>query len=283
MATANTVAHQAHNAAERTVANPALEFLERVGYVVRGVLYAVMGALALGLALGVGGTATDPTGSVLVIASYPAGRAILLCVVFGLFAYAIWGFVRAIFDPLHRGKKAGGIAHRLGFFWSGIAYSSIALFALRLLVGDTTPNHRDSTQAFVARVLTVPSGKWIAVGIGFVAIAVGIGQFIEAYRATFRNDLKREEMTQGEREVVDQLGRLGYAARGVVFTLVGWFVLQGGLHKDSGQVHGYGGAFLFLLAQPYGRLLLGAVAIGFVALGLHSFACARWVRLLGSR
>lgn len=283
MATANTVAHHAHNRAERTAANPALEFLERVGYVVRGVLYAIMGALALGLALGVGGSATDPSGSVLVIASYPAGRAILLGVVAGLFAYAIWGFVRAIFDPLHRGRKAEGIAHRLGFAWSGLAYSSIALFALRLMVGDSSAGHPDSTQAFVARVLTVPAGTWIAVGIGLVAIAAGIGQLVEAYRATFRKDLKREEMSQGEIEVVEQLGRLGFAARGVVFTLVGWFVLQGGLHKDSGQVHGYGGAFLFLLAQPYGRILLAAVALGFIALGLHSFACARWVRLLGSR
>ena len=48
------------------------------------------------------------------------------------------------------------------------------------------------------------------------------------------------------------------------------------------KVQGFGGAFLFLLSQPYGRWLLGIVALGFIALGLHSFACARWVRLLGS-
>jgi hypothetical protein len=36
------------------------------------------------------------------------------------------------------------------------------------------------------------------------------------------------------------------------------------------------------LSQPYGHLMLGVVALGFVALGLHSFAAARWMRLLGS-
>jgi len=52
--------------------------------------------------------------------------------------------------------------------------------------------------------------------------------------------------------------------------------------RDPSRVHGYGGAFVFLLVQPFGRVLLAAVALGFIALGLHSFACARWIRLLGS-
>jgi hypothetical protein len=71
-------------------------------------------------------------------------------------------------------------------------------------------------------------------------------------------------------------------ARGVLFFVIGWFLVQAGLHHDAGQVQGFGGAFMFLLGQPFGRVLLGMVALGFVALGLHSFACARWIRLMGS-
>jgi hypothetical protein len=71
-------------------------------------------------------------------------------------------------------------------------------------------------------------------------------------------------------------------ARGVTFLVVGWFIVQAGLHHDPGQVQGFGGAFLFILSKPFGHLLLGIVALGFVALGLHSFACARWMRLMGS-
>jgi hypothetical protein len=242
-----------------------------------------MGVLALGLALGIGGAATDQSGSLLVITGNPLGKIVLLCVVVGLVAYAVWGFVRAIFDPLNRGDKAPGIAERLGFAWSGIAYSSIALFAGKLLVGAATAKHRDATQSAIATILAYPAGRWIAVGIGLVAIAVGLGQFVIAYKATFRKDLKRSEMDQTEKKIVDQLGRMGMVARGVTFTLVGWFVFQGGLHQDPAQVHGFGGAFQFLLTQPFGRVILAAVALGFIALGLHSFACARWIRLLGSR
>jgi uncharacterized protein DUF1206 len=282
MASAHGIAREAKSATERTATNPWLEFLERAGYVVRGALYATMGVLALGLALGLGGTATDPSGTLVILTRFPAAKVFLIAVVIGLGAYAIWGFVRAIFDPLHRGRKAGGIMQRLGFAWSGIAYTSIALFAAKLLVGSASAKTHDSLQANIAQVLSYPAGKWVALGLGIITVGVGIAQFVEAYRALFKQDLKRGEMNEAERKIVDFLGRFGMIARGVTFTLVGWFVIQGALHKDPSKVHGYGGAFLFLLGQPFGRIMLGVVALGFIALGLHSWACARWIRLMGS-
>lgn len=140
----------------------------------------------------------------------------------------------------------------------------------------------DRTQKTVSTLLTNPAGGVLTVVLGVISLVIGIGQFIEAYRAVFKNDLKAAEMSQSERDIAIGLGRFGMAARGVTFLVIGWFLIQAGIHRDAGQVHGFGGTFLFLLAQPYGRWLVGIIALGFVALGLHSFACARWVRLLGS-
>jgi hypothetical protein len=282
MASADQVARWAKTVSRRTAANPALEFLERVGYIVRGLLYGAMGTLALGLAIGVGGAATDQSGSLMMLARGPAGRVLLIAVITGLGAYSLWGFVRAIFDPLQRGDNPAGIAERLGFVWSGIAYASIVVLAARMLAGSGANQH-DSTQVAIAHLLNYPAGHLATIGVGIIAIGVGLGQFVDAYRAIFKKDLKREQMSKAEKEIVDTLGRLGMISRGVVFSLVGWFVLQGGLHRDPSQVHGYGGAFLFLLAQPFGRLLLGIIAVGFIALGIHSLACARWAHLMGSR
>ncbi len=283
MASAHHVARRARAATRRTAANPALELLERAGYVVRGVLYAAMGTFALGLALGLGGAATDQSGSLVILTGGPAGKFMLFAVVLGLAAYSVWGFVRAIFDPLHRGRDPIGIAERLGFLWSGIAYLSIVLFALQLIAGSASSASHDGAQAAIARILDYPAGQLGAILIGIIAICVGLGQFAEAVRAVFKRDLKRGEMTRSEKKIVDSLGRMGMVSRGVTFTIAGWFVLQGGVTRDPSRVHGFGGAFVFLLQQPFGRVLLGAVAIGFIALGLHSFACARWIRLLGSR
>src|SRR5450756_2665935 len=103
-------------AVKQAAANPQLELLERVGYVVRGVLYAVMGFLALRIALSQpGGKATDLSGSLVWLIGNPFGKVVLVVTIIGLIAYSIWGFVRAIYDPLHRGRDAMGIAARVGF------------------------------------------------------------------------------------------------------------------------------------------------------------------------
>lgn len=271
-----------NTAVKRAAANPLLELMERLGYAVRGALYSVMGLLALGIALGVGaGQATDLSGSLVFLISNPLGKLVLVVVIVGLTAYSLWGFTRAIYDPLHRGKGAGGYAARLGFISSAVSYAAIVFFALQLLLGSGGPSG-EGTRKTITSVLTHPGGGLVTVIIGLVIIGIGLGQFLEAYRATFKEDLKAAEMTASERENAIRLGRFGMFARGVIFLVIGWFVVQAGIHHDPAQVQGFGGAFLFLLGQPFGRVILGIVALGLVALGLHSFACARWIRLMGS-
>ena len=278
MATVQSHAYEVRRAA----ANPGLKLLQRLGYVVRGVLYATMGVLALRIALGKpGGRATDLSGSLLFVIGNPFGKWLLLIAIVGLAAYSLWGLIRAVFDPLHRGSDPSGYMQRLGFLSSAASYGAIALFGLQILFG-ATPAGGDPTQKTIGSVLIHPAGGLLTMGIGLVAIGIGIGQFVEAYRAAFRGDLKGAEMTETERKIVVALGRFGMFARGVTFTIIGWFLVQAGMQHDVSKAHGFGGAFLFILSQPYGPVLLAIVALGFVALGLHSLACARWVRLMDS-
>jgi Domain of Unknown Function (DUF1206) len=270
------------NSVKRAAGNPALKLLERLGYVVRGALYVAMGFLALRLALQQpGGAATDLSGSLVYLISHPFGKLILFVIIIGLAAYSIWGLIRAVFDPLHRGSDASGYLERLGFVTSAVSYGAIVIFGLNILVGaGGTAN--DSTQKSISSLMNHPAGGALTLLLGLVAIGIAIGQFVDAYRAGFKNDLKGAEMSQTERNVATALGRFGMFARGVIFLVIGWFIVQAGIQHDPSQVQGFGGAFLFLLAKPYGHLILGIVALGFVALGLHSWACARWIRLLGS-
>jgi len=268
--------------AKRLAANPALELLERLGYAVRGALYAVMGLLALRIVLSVaGGQTTDLTGSLVFLIGNPLGKLVLIVAVVGLAAYSLWGFTRAIYDPLHRGSDASGYMARLGFVSSALSYAAIVIFALQILAGSGA-SAADGTQKTVASVLTHPAGGPLTILLGLVVIGVAVGQFVESVRATFARDLKGAEMSTRTRDTVIKLGRFGMFARGVIFLIIGWFVVQAGIHHDPAQAQGFGGAFVFLLAQPFGRILLGIVALGFVALGLHSFACARWIRLMAT-
>src|SRR5690242_11486860 len=221
---------------QRAAANPWLDRAERLGYVVRGLLYAVMGWLALQVALGVGGRAVDQRGGLLFLTQNGAGKPILAACVAALAAYSVWGFVRALLDPLHRGRDAAGLVQRLGYLWSGIAYAVLVLFGLQLLVGSTDVNvQQDSVQVAVAGLLRRPAGGGLTVGAGAVAIAGALAQFVETYRAGFRRDLKRQQMTPTERRAADLVGRLGYFGRGLTFAVVGWFLVQAGLHHDAGE------------------------------------------------
>jgi hypothetical protein len=270
-----------NSAVKRAAGGPVLRLLERLGYVTRGALYTVMGVLALGIALSArGGQATDLSGSLVYLIANPYGKVVLIVMAIGLAAYSLWGFIRAVYDPLHRGSDASGYMARLGFVTSALSYAAIVIFALQILSGSGGASG-DSTQKTIASILNHPGGGPLTIVIGLIAIGVGLGQFLEAYRATFASDLKGTEMSEQERIMAIRLGRFGMFSRGVTFLVIGWFVVQAGRHHDPAQVQGFGGAFIFLLGQPFGRVLLGIVALGFVALGLHSFACARWIRLMG--
>ena len=273
--------HDANTAVKRAAGNPVLGLLERFGYASRGALYVVMGVLAFRIALGTpGGQATDLTGSLVFLIGNPLGKLVLIALIVGLVAYSLWGFVRAIYDPLHRGSDATGIMARLGFVSSAVSYAAIALFGLGLLLGSGgAPG--DSTQKTATTLLSRPFGGTLTIIVGLVAFGVGIGQFVEAYKATFAADLKGAQMTESQRKIAIALGRFGMAARGVSFLIIGWFLIQAGFHHNAAEAHGFGGAFLFLLSRPFGQVLVGIVSLGFIALGVHSFACARWVRLMG--
>ncbi len=238
-----------------------------------------MGLLALGLAIGRSSDPADQRGTLTLLGDSAVARVLLLVVAVSLMAYAGWGFIRAIYDPLHRGDDVSGIASRIGFAWSGLNYLALAIFAVGAFLGSSKTSKTDSVQQIVGWALNLPAGGLIITVAGLIGIAGGIGQFFDAYKAGFRKDLKRNRMTRWQRAAVDGLGRFGMSARGVIFGTVGIFVFEAGLHHDPSDAHSFGPAFVAVAREPMGHLLLGIVALGFVALGLHSWANARWVRM----
>ena len=271
-------ARRAERQAKKVVTNPWVERTARAGYVVRGVIYGTMGLLALGLAVGIDRDPTDQRGSVALLGGNAIGRVFLLVVIISLLAYAGWGLIRAIYDPLHRGDDPAGISSRIGFAWSGLNYAALAVFAAGLMLGGSSGSG-DAVQKMVGWALQLPAGNVIVIIAGVIGILGGLGQFLDAYKAGFRKDLKRNQMTRAQRVTVDSLGRFGMVARGVIFGIVGIFVLVAGLHHDAGDAHSFGPAFAAVAREPLGHVLLALVALGFVALGLHSWANARWVRM----
>src|SRR5437660_6018839 len=284
-AEARGTAREAERGARRAATNPTLEVAARAGWVVKGLLYAVMGVLALGVAFG-RARATDQKGSVDLLTGLVgnvAGEVLLIAIGVALAGYALWSFFCAILDPLpDGGRRARGLGRRLAFAASGVAYAALLLFCLQLLFGRGGQTSDSEVPRVVAGLLDYPLGPWLAGLAGVAAIGADAGQVLAAFRSGFGKDMDQGDMDEKERRTAVTLGRLGATARGAVFALVGWFTLQAAVLRDPHQAKGLGGALGALAQQGAGRALLAALGVGFLAMAAYSLATARWMRMPGA-
>lgn len=278
-----TVKQHARHVAHR--AKPWVARLARLGYVSRGVVYVVVGGLAVEAALGWGGKKTTTTGALATIAQQPFGRVLLVVLALGLAGYALWRFVQGIVDPEHKGTDAKGLVKRCGYVISGLAYTGLAATAIQILRGGARTGNagNSSPQDWTERLLAQPFGRWLVAAVGVVIIAVGVNALYIAWKEKFRDKLKRAEMSPLEQTWATRIGKIGLIARSVVSGLIGAFLLQAALRADPNEARGPDGALKVLAQQPYGKWLLGVVAAGLVAFGLYSFFEARYRRVMEDR
>jgi len=271
-------AHRTGHAASVAARNPWIEGLARYGLIIRGVIYFVPGVLALQLALGTHGAAMTQTGAIEMIGHQPFGRALLVAVAVGLAGYSLWGVIRVVFDPLHKGHSTLGLARRFGFATSALAYASLFVATLGYVM-HALP-HVAKPYDWSTGLLAKPYGAWLVGIIGLCWIAgAGIAEIIRGWRGTFREDLDLGRMAPAERRWAMRLGHFGIVARGVVFTIVGMLLVGAALHANPQHANGMDGALLALARQPFGRLLLAGAGLGLVAFGVFSAMCARWMRM----
>jgi uncharacterized membrane protein YidH (DUF202 family) len=252
----------------------------RFGFAAKGFVYAIIGILALQAALGSGGKTTDTSGALQTILNRPFGQILLALVAVGLIGYALWRWVQAFWDPENKGSDAQGLAKRLGYAVNGLIYAGIAFSAAQLILGRSSGGGSEqSTQHWTAVALSQPFGRWLVGLAGALVIGFGFYEFYKAYQAKFRKQLKTHQMSPTEQSWATRVGRLGLAARGVTFIIIGWFLIQASLQAQAKEARGLGGALEALAQQPYGPWLLGIVAVGLIAYGVHMGFLARYRRM----
>lgn len=249
--------------------------LARLGFAAKGVIYLIMGLLALRAAIQRGGQQpTNTQGALEVILREPFGRFLLAIVAVGLLGYALWRLTEAFFDPEHLGARPKGALTRVGYAISGLAYGGLAYTAWRLVTGAAI--HRGNwAAAWTARILSLPLGQFLVGIAGIAIIGVGLYGLYCAYAAPFLAQMDLSGLSPEQRRGVEVLGRLGNAARGVVFGIIGGYVLRAAVTFNPHQVRGLQGAQTSIQHHPGGALLLGLVALGLVAYGVFMFAEAR--------
>lgn len=259
-------------------AAPYIQWLARFGYAARGTVYLIVGYLGLQSVLARRQQPEDSSGALQHLLSQPFGRILLGAVAVGLAGWVIWRLFQSIADPEQHGAGFKGLAVRAGYLISALLYGGLALEAVRLLLGSAAGGRSGERSAdhWTATVMQEPAGRWIIAGVGAVVLGFGLVQLIRAFRTDFREHLNLASLsTAGQRRVVF-LGRLGISARGLVFGVIGWFLVRAAWEARSQQARGFAGALEALQEQPYGAWLLGGVSIGLICYGLFQFMEARY-------
>jgi len=259
-------------------ASPGIEALGRLGYAAKGVVYSLVGVLAAQAALGRGGATTGTGGALERILQAPFGRILLSFIALGLAGHALWRFVQAGLDTEAKGGDAKGLLARAAYAVIGIIYTGLALSAAQLALRRA--GNGDATQSRTAWLLAQPFGRWLVALVGIVVVGAGLYQFYRAYSTNFRDKLRLAEMSSDTARWATNAGRLGFAARGVVFGIIGAFLIVAARQSSPEQARGLGGALETLARQPAGPWLLGIVAAGLIAYGLFMLVQARYRRML---
>lgn len=257
---------------------PWLEALARLGYAAKGIVYGVIGLLALQAALGSGSPNISQTTAFQSILTQPFGRFLLWIVLIGLIGYALWRLLQSVLDPEYEGRQKTGLIKRVGYFISGVTYLALAYLAYQTVQGHSTASS-GSTSDITAKVMRMPGGQILIGVVGIVILGVGLYAIYSAYQKTFEKRFRYGQMSAEERRWAMRLGRFGYAARGLVFSLVGLFLIQAAYTYTPQKAGGLGGALVALAGTSYGPWLLGLVAIGLIAFGVYCLALARYRRI----
>ncbi|MFF3611728.1 DUF1206 domain-containing protein [Streptomyces sp. NPDC002580] len=275
---APATARDAEAGARRAATGSAREGAARAGLVARGVIYALVGVLALRVAFGDSGREADRGGALQEISSKPFGAVLLWALGAGLVGMALWRLSEAVFGGAGQdGGKAGKrlMAGARCVFYGFVAYSVLSFAAGSRGSGSSDRQSRDVT----AKALGVPGGQWI-VGAAGVGLAVaGIWIAVRAVMRKYHKHLKLGEMSRRVRRAVDTAGVGGGAARGAVFAAAGAFAVRAAVDYEPDKAKGMDDTLRSFATTPMGPWLLVCVAVGLVLFGLFSFAMARWRRV----
>lgn len=263
--------HDLTRAASRASDHPTLEAAARVGYAVSGLLHLLIGWIALQVAFGSSGKNADQSGALSSLAQNGLGKLLLWVGVVGFLGLALWQAADAIVARASSDKDLW--AHRLKSGGKAVVYLALAWSAFSFARGKQT-NSKTQTVDFTAKLLQEPGGRILVVLIGLAVIAVGIYHVHKGWKRKFLQDLEDHPGPWATRA-----GRIGYIAKGAALVIVGILFAAAGLHQQAAQATGLDGALRSLRNQPFGPVLLSAMALGFAAYGLYSFARAKHAKV----
>jgi hypothetical protein len=250
----------------------------RFGHMAKGVVYAMVGILALMAAAGMGGGTTGTSGAMSTVANEPFGKLLLWLIGIGLIGYIMWEVIKAVKDVEHNGTDSKGIVKRISYLVSAVIYGSLALTALKLAM-SAGKSGGSSEKTISATLLAQPFGQWIVGLVGLIIITYGLIELYRGLKERFMKYFKTHEMNDKEVRLARNAGKIGLMARGIVLVMTGFFFMRTAITANPDETKGLGDALAELASQPFGQILLGIVAAGLILYGVYEVIRGRYQRM----
>jgi uncharacterized protein DUF1206 len=272
----STATARASGTARRASDSPAARALARAGLTARGVLYILIGWVAILVALGQTSHQADQQGALQLLAGQPYGLVSLWLLGIGFAGYALWRLSEAAFGVTGEGNGAGP---RLKSLVRALIYASFAYLTFKVIAGTGGGSQTKKQQDLSATVMHHPGGRWLVGIVGLVIVIAGLVLVSEGIRRKFMKYLQLSQLSPRMRRLVERLGMIGTAARGAVFALAGVLVIEAAVSYQPANAGGIDKALLTLRNQPFGEVLLIVAALGLIIFGVYGLCEARWRRV----
>lgn len=246
-----------------------LRLLARLGYAARGIIYLIIGSLALLQSFGQGGESTDSKGAIKQLLEAPFGVVLVWALFGGLIGYSTWRLVQSLFNADKHPNDLKGYTIRAALMISALTHAALAYYAYSLVTkfggggsGGSSPS------SLVSTLLDLPGGSIYVAVIGLTIASAGVAHCYKAYRKTYEKhfDLSSRLVTR-----LNPFCRAGLVARGIVFLLIGTLFVTAGFKENPSKAGGIESAMDSLRSQIFGNILLGILAVGLLFFATYSF------------
>ncbi|MFM6852193.1 MAG: DUF1206 domain-containing protein [Terrabacter sp.] len=251
-----------------------LDHAIRVGLVAYGIVHLLVGWLALQLAFGEKEDKASNQGAMHYLAQQPMGGVLVWMIAIGMTLLVIWRLLEFAFGYPEESDDKKRWRKRATSLGKAIIYGALAWSAFKTATGSGGGS-KGGTDTTTAKIMQLPGGQLIVGAVGLAIIGYGISLVVRGWTEKFRENLDAQGQSGQDGSAYVMLGKVGYISKGVAIAIVGALFGYAAITHNAKKSGGLDQALQALREQPFGQVLLTAIALGIAAYGLFCFARAK--------
>jgi hypothetical protein len=251
--------------------------LIRFGYLIRGVLYALIGLVALKVAIGLSRDTVSTSGVLALVYQISQGRIFLIFVFIGLLGYSLWGIIRALQDYIDPGVKKIFLFNRIGYLVSAFSYSLLLIPTYHLILAHPGVYTDQSVANAANQIIKFPFGAQILILAGLFAVLGGLWQIAAALKNKIPEDFRTSDDLGKLSKPFLMFAKAGVTVRGLVFVLMGYFIFLAGVEANISKIKEFSQVLSSIYTFQGGPIWLGILGIGLIFFGIYSLLMSYFI------